>query len=210
LGCGTKSQKIRSQDKIVDIQICFLINSPCFLNRIKKYKQEVFMAYLGEHMYHCEAVPFDWQYAHLIVVSGTGPNFCGHALISAGLYYFHVDGLNARPWYMNADGYRRYLKDNKKRQLQRKRVQLSNPDGAQRKLEELTAKNWRWFVLPSNCASFVEEILEAGGSKVSNLLNCPVRGGNNVPIHNRRYSSNSDWISFFPFFWRVCRRINLA
>lgn len=73
------------------------------------------MAYLGEHMHHCEAVPFDWQYAHLIVVSGAGPNFCGHAL-----------------------------------------------------------KNWRWLILPSNCASFVEEILEAGGSKVSNLLNCPV------------------------------------
>lgn len=131
------------------------------------------MSYLGERLLMCRAVPFNWNACHLVVVSGTGPNFCGHAIVNAGEYYFHVDGLNGYPWYMDSQGYRRYLKENDKRELQRTRVPLPNPKGAQRKLEELSVKRWRWLVLPHNCASYVEEIFRAGGSKFSNLLNCP-------------------------------------
>jgi hypothetical protein len=108
------------------------------------------------------------------VVSGSGPNFCGHAILNAGEYYFHVDGLNNFPLYMNSAGHRRYLKENEKRELRRTYVPLSNPQGAQRKLEALSAKRWQWLVLPHNCASYIEEIFEAGGSRLHNLLNCPV------------------------------------
>lgn len=135
---------------------------------------KITFAYKGNHLFHCSIVPFHWRHTYLIVVSGSGPNFCGHTLIKAGFYYFHVDGLNVRPYYMDEAGYRRYLKENDKRELQRKWVPLSNPEGAQRKLEELSAKNWRWLVLPNNCASYVEEIFKAGGSRFNNLLNCPV------------------------------------
>ena len=132
------------------------------------------MAYVGERLYQCSAIPFNWNSAHLVVVSGSGPNFCGHAVVNAGAYYFHIDGLHDFPWYMTEPGYRRYLKETGKRELRRTRVPLSNPDGAQQKLDELAVKRWRWMVLPNNCASYVEEILKAGGSKRSNLLNCPV------------------------------------
>ena len=102
------------------------------------------------------------------------PNFCGHAVLNAGNYYFHVDGRYEFPWYLTEPGYRRYLKTCEKRELRRIRVVLPNPEGAQRKLEELSAQRWRWMVLPHNCASYVEEVFQAGGSKTSSLSNCPV------------------------------------
>lgn len=131
------------------------------------------MPYLGEHLRQCMAVPFDWKNTQLVVVSGWGPNFCGHAIASAGNYYFHIDGLHDYPWYMGHAGCLRYMRENDKRELRRARVHLPNPDGAQRKLDELAAKRWRFGVLPHNCAAFVEEIFAAGGSRISSWTNCP-------------------------------------
>jgi hypothetical protein len=105
------------------------------------------MAYLGEHLYHCPRVPYNWRQTQVIVVSGDGPNFCGHALLSAGDYYFHIDGRNDRPFYLNEAGYRRFLKENNKREIQRKWIPLRDPDGAQKRLEELSVKNWRFYVV---------------------------------------------------------------
>ena len=134
------------------------------------------MPYNGEHLQFCRAVPFDWKLANLVVVSGWGPNLCGHAVINAGLFYFHIDGPNDYPWYMDEAGYRRYLRENEKRELRRYRVALPNPEGAQRKMEELSARRWKWMVLPNNCATYVEEIFQAGGSNFSSRLNCPAGG----------------------------------
>jgi hypothetical protein len=134
------------------------------------------MAYRGEHLTSCRAVPFDWRNTSLIVVSGSPPNPCGHAIVCAVTFYFHVDGAREYPWYMAQAGYGRYLKENKKRELMRTRVHLRNPQGAQRKLEELSATKWTWLLLPNNCASFVEEIFAAGGSRVSTWSNCPLAG----------------------------------
>jgi hypothetical protein len=54
-------------------------------------------------------------------------------------------------------------------------VRITDPKWAQRKLEELSAARWRWMVLPHNCASYVEEILTAGGAKDAGIAsNCPV------------------------------------
>jgi hypothetical protein len=133
------------------------------------------MAYLGERLLQCNAVSFNWAQAHLVVVSGSGPNLCGHALINAGIVYFHVDGINDYPWFMPEVGYRRYLKENGKREVFRRKVQLTNPLGAQQKLEELSVRRWRWMIVPHNCASYVEEIFAAGGSEDSIVSNCPVR-----------------------------------
>ena len=130
--------------------------------------------YKGVHLFHCSIIPFSWRHSYLIVVSGDGPNRCGHALIKAGIYYFHINGRNNRPYYMGEAGYRRYLKENGKTELQRKRVSLPNPEGAQRKLEELSAKPWGFRLFSHNCVNYVEEIFRAGGSRFNNLLNCPV------------------------------------
>jgi uncharacterized protein YfaP (DUF2135 family) len=130
------------------------------------------MSFVGQHLYSCRAVLFNWHDAWLVVVSGEGPNVCGHALLKAGLYYFHVDGWN-RPYYMTESEYRRYMNEAGKHELFKRSIHLVNPEGAQRKLEELSAKVWYWLGVPNNCVSYVEDILTAGGANDSILSNCP-------------------------------------
>ncbi|MCF9001802.1 MULTISPECIES: hypothetical protein [Pseudomonas] len=133
------------------------------------------MSYLGSHLNHCRAVPFNWYDTWLVVVSGDGPNICGHALLKAGEFCFHIAGLAERPYFMSETDYRRYLNESSKTELFRRRILLTEPDAAQRKLEELSAKPWHWFGIPNNCVSYVEEIFSAGGSRESMITNCPVR-----------------------------------
>lgn len=133
------------------------------------------MSYLGIHLNQCFAVPFDWRDTWLVVVSGDGPNFCGHALLRAGGYYFHIAGPFNRPYYMTEAGYRRYSSEGGKTELFRRHIHLPDPSGAQRKLEELSVKRWPWLVVPNNCVSYVEDILSAGGANDAILSNCPVR-----------------------------------
>lgn len=134
------------------------------------------MTYKGEHLNNCRAVPFDWNNSAVVIVSGSGPNACGHAIANAGNYYFHIDGLNDRPWYMSHSGYLRYLRENSKRELRRRRVQVPDPTGAQFALETLSTQNWRWLGVPNNCASFVEEVFAGGGAQVRSWTNCPTLG----------------------------------
>jgi len=133
------------------------------------------MSYVGRHLNQCRAVPFDWNDTWLVVVSGDGPNICGHALLRAGRYFFHIAGLHARPYYLSSGDYSHYLDVNAKQELFKRRVYLSDPQGAQRKLEELSAKPWLWLGVPNNCVSYVEEVFSAGGANESLLSNCPVR-----------------------------------
>lgn len=112
-----------------------------------------------------------------MVVSGDGPNYCGHLILNVGGVggmYFHVAGeWRTFPREMAEDGYRRYLKEHGKSELKRFSVTISNPMGAMLKLEELLSAKWTWGVLPHNCASFVEDIVQAGGSKAGLYSNCP-------------------------------------
>ena len=78
-----------------------------------------------------------------------------------------------RPFYMNEPGYVRYFRENGKREMYRQNVPLPDPHGAQRKIDSLASKPWLWGVLPHNCASFVEEIIAAGGGNVGLYSNCP-------------------------------------
>lgn len=131
------------------------------------------MAYLGERMYSCHKL-YTWTQAHIVVVSGSGPNVCGHTLLNAGQLYFHIDGLYQYPWYFDDSGYRRYLKENEKTEIFRRHVKIPEPVKAQRKLEELSVAKWPWGGTVNNCVTFVEDILAAGGSKDFSLTNCPV------------------------------------
>jgi hypothetical protein len=58
------------------------------------------MSYIGVHLEVCGVIPFNWDHTSLVVVSGDGPNVCGHALIKVGFYYFHIAGLASRPYFM--------------------------------------------------------------------------------------------------------------
>lgn len=127
-------------------------------------------------MHQCMAIPFDFANAYAVVVSGASWNPCGHMLLNTGGkagYYFHVAEVRGFPRYMNGQGFQRYLKEEKKAELRRTRVPLKDPAAAHRRLEELLAKRWTWFVLPNNCARFVEVVLQAGGSDAGLYMNCP-------------------------------------
>lgn len=129
--------------------------------------------YLGEIMHQCPVKPFDFNKTRAVIVSGSGPNICGHTLLALGDWYFHIDGPNNRPWFMREEGYMRYRRENNKREIRRWIVQIPDPIGAHAKLVELLAQNWRWLGLYHNCVSFVEEVVEAGGSKAGMYFNCP-------------------------------------
>lgn len=134
------------------------------------------MAYAGEVLDACGLVEMDFSSTSVVAVSGSGPNFCGHLLLhvgSRGGTYFHVAGLRDCPRYMTPEGYRRYLREEGKTELIRRRVSVPRPDDAVFKLEELTSKPWTWWVLPHNCVTFCEEVITAGGGEWGSYSNCP-------------------------------------
>lgn len=143
------------------------------------------MAYEGEILNACGVINIDFSDAYIVAVSGDGPNICGHLLIystKGGGYYFHVTGdpkgkglgrLRGYPMYMNDAGYRRYLRDTGKTELRRRPVDLPNPAGAFLYVEKLLSEEWTWAVLPHNCVSFVEAIIDAGGGSWGSYSNCP-------------------------------------
>ncbi|MDC8760670.1 hypothetical protein [Janthinobacterium fluminis] len=134
--------------------------------------------YAGDIMRQCFIRPFDFKHAFVVVVSGASWNPCGHTLLNTGSdngWYFHIAERKGCPRFMRRQGYQRYLQEHQKRELRRTFVAVPNPEGAHFKLEELLAKQWSWFVLPNNCASFVEDVVQAGGSKAGLYLNCPSR-----------------------------------
>ena len=136
------------------------------------------MAYEGDIILACPAVDYSTVWA--VVVSGAMLNPCGHALLYTGLaskqggWYFHVAQAYGLPRQMPTDGlFQQYLKENGKREITRYAVQLPNPAGAAKRLEELVGKPWVWGVLPHNCAAFVEDVVRAGGSTAGLYTNCP-------------------------------------
>ncbi len=74
---------------------------------------------------------------------------------------------------MDEAGYQRYLRESKKKELNRYSVPLQNPDGAANRLEQLMQKKWAWLILPHNYAAFVEDVVSAGGSTAGLYSNCP-------------------------------------
>lgn len=137
------------------------------------------MAYEGEYLNACGTLKPDFSDSHVVAVSGSGPNVCGHLLFHAGLYHFHVGtgdqlgGIRGYPRYMNKSGYQRYLKENKKKELRRVAVKISKPKAALAYIEEVMSNRWTWGALPNNCVTFVEEVIQAGGSKWNSASNCP-------------------------------------
>ena len=134
------------------------------------------MAYEGETMIQCPVDPYNFSNTFAVVVSGDGPNFCGHLILNTGGRggaYFHVAGLRTEPKQMSEKGYHRYLKETAKKELKRFKIKIAKPNGAMLELEKLMSAKWTWGVLPHNCASFVEDIVSAGGSSAGLYSNCP-------------------------------------
>lgn len=136
------------------------------------------MAYEGDvHVRHT-VQPRHFLRAFAVVVSGAALNPCGHILLNTGGrggWYFHIAQVRGFPHCMGEEGYRRYLRENKKREIRRTWVPVKEPHECLHKLEELLRKKWTWFLLPNNCASFVEDVLQAGGTKAGLYSNCPTK-----------------------------------
>jgi hypothetical protein len=134
--------------------------------------------YTGEIMNSCQFKPFEFEKAFVVVVSGSPWNPCGHALLNTGGpngWHFHVAEVKGRPRAMQGPGYQRYLREHQKREIRRTAVTIPNPTAANEKLEELLSKPWSWFLFSNNCASFVEDVVRAGGSNAGLYFNCPTR-----------------------------------
>jgi hypothetical protein len=140
------------------------------------------MAYEGEILDMCGIMNPDFSRLSVVVVSGSGPNVCGHMLLyveSGGGYYLHVatgdqlGGVRGYPRYMTESGYRRYLKENNKREIRRLPVSVADPSGAYLHLERLMSERWNWGVLPNNCVAFAEDVISAGGGTWASASNCP-------------------------------------
>ena len=149
------------------------------------------MSYQGEEL---KKVPDNLSFSmiYAVIVSGDGPNPCGHALLyvpfqkelsAGGGYYFQIAGVYKYPHIMDQKGYARYIDENGKDELSRYGVYLKNPDGAKKKLESLVGEKWAWAVLPNNCAAFVEDVAKAGGSSAGLWSNCPSREKFERPFH---------------------------
>lgn len=132
--------------------------------------------YEGDVMHRCLLTPFDFQNTSVVVVSGAKWNPCGHAILNTGGmggWYFHIAGFNDPPKFMRPDGFFVYLRSNSKKVIRRSPIKIPNPAGSHAKLEELLANQWWWFLLPNNCASFIEDVVKAGGSTAGLYSNCP-------------------------------------
>ena len=130
----------------------------------------------GARMIMCPLEEADFKHVCAVVVSGDRFNPCGHALLHVGInwsWYVHIAGPYTMPKFMHESDFMRYLKENSKREIRRWPVVLANPKSAHDKLHELMEKPWLWGVLFHNCASFVEEVVQAGGSGAGVYLNCP-------------------------------------
>ncbi|MEP6923190.1 MAG: hypothetical protein ABI954_01885 [Pyrinomonadaceae bacterium] len=153
------------------------------------------MAYEGEIMQQVPA-NLDFTMVYAVIVSGDGPNPCGHALLfvpfqrniaQSGGYYFQVAGVIRYPRGLSVEGYARYMRETGKTEITRYGIPLSNPSGAQARLAELLNKYWVWLVIPHNCAAFVEDIARGGGSSAGLWSNCPSRETFDRPFYERAY-----------------------
>ena len=154
------------------------------------------MAYDGEVLADSDVLTLKLNFStvYAVVVTGVKLNPCGHALLFVPYKpaissarridrvsvarrddgsYFQVAEAYGLPRIMSSDGYKRYLKENKKTEITRYSVHLPNPDGAKNRLGELMLKKWCWLILPHNCAAFVEDVVHAGGSSAGLYSNCP-------------------------------------
>ena len=104
-------------------------------------------------------------------------NVFGHALLfvpfSGGTsggsndgLYFQVARLYGYPLAMTQADYRRYLKENKKIELDRFTYRLASPYTAYSRMIELMQIKWFWKIFCDNCVTFVEKIARAGGAQI--------------------------------------------
>ena len=132
-----------------------------------------FQGFLGKSFISYNALSF--SFVEAVVVSGDGPNFCGHMMLRVDNYYFHVSGVYNYPMYMMASQFDTYMKQNGKTELFRTRRVLRDKNAARDKLKKLLSEKWLWLIIPNNCTDFVEEVIGAGENDFGLISNCPTQ-----------------------------------
>jgi hypothetical protein len=137
------------------------------------------MSYAGAPVTTLSGLPLDHSRCDLVIVSGDGPNVCGHMLLmiygtqGQAASYFHIGAVRDYPYYMPQARFTDYLRENGKRELGRRFTSLPRPRDAALYLQQAIAQKWTWGVLPNNCVAFCEEYINAGGADYSMWTNCP-------------------------------------
>ena len=111
----------------------------------------------------------------VVVVSGDGPKICGHMLLFAKPFYFHVAAIRDYLYYFRSNEFQRYIAENNKVELFRLKRSLHKTELAKNKLKTLLHKKWIWGVIPNNCADFVEDVVGAGEGDLNLISNCPTK-----------------------------------
>jgi hypothetical protein len=73
-----------------------------------------FHGFIGKNFKEYSSLKF--ENVEAVVVSGDGPNFCGHMMLRVDDYYFHVSGVYNYPMFMTVPEFRTYIKDNNSRE----------------------------------------------------------------------------------------------
>jgi hypothetical protein len=134
----------------------------------------------GSEMDACDVKLFRFKEVYLIVVTGQGPNICGHSLLNFGGkdgFYVHVTGIVEKPRIMSESQYQTYLRAYTKQELLREKINLGFPEKSISYLEKLLSEDWNYKLLFHNCSHFVEKILQAGGYSIYIPTHCPIMRG---------------------------------
>ena len=137
------------------------------------------MAFEGAPIKSLSGLQLTHASCELLIVSGSGPNLAGHMLMELPASpggtksIFHIAGLRDYPFWMASADFGKYLKENKKKELGRKHINLPKPGAAETYLAKAIKTKWTWGGIVNNCVSFCEEYIEAGGSTWSMRTNMP-------------------------------------
>lgn len=118
----------------------------------------------------------NWNRTYVVIVTGEIPNVCGHMLLCVDEQYFHFDGpgpLNPPQYLGDNQDYINYLRRWDKHEFMRRLAPVVYPERAEKKLNELLGKKWFTMLFIHNCATFVKEVLLAGGNFWSFMEICP-------------------------------------
>lgn len=141
------------------------------------------MAYIGDQI-NGKPMPkdLDWSRTEIVLVSGDTWNPCGHVLLSVGGgfgHYFQYTTASVYGYatYIDSESnFQRYLLENKKSELSRKKLTIPDSKKAEERLTKLMNNKWAYGLVVHNCATFVEEVVKAGGNFWDFPDSCPSAG----------------------------------
>jgi hypothetical protein len=132
-------------------------------------------------------LPKDLRWAETRLILMEGSTLCGHAVLQIGDYYFHFAGPSRveYPKMFTAGEFKAYLSQRGKHVIGYYNMDIAFPKLAEAELRNLLDRKWQTFVIAHNCATFVKEIIYAGGNRRPFQESCPT-SWKNLPNPNKQ------------------------